>query len=118
SLLFGNFMTSVPFFNYGGALADSEDIVRLLMERARDLAAEQGCSYLEFRDARPQPGEWRVRTDKVSMVLDLPADAEALSKQLGSKLRSQVKRADRESPSVRTGGIELLGDFYSVFCRT
>lgn len=117
SLIFGTFMTSVPFFNYGGAVADDEQTVRQLMERACDLAREQSCSYLEFRDARPRPGDWRVRTDKVSMILELPADGAALSKQLGAKLRSQVKRADRENPSVRIGGSELLGDFYDVFCR-
>ena len=62
---------------------------------------------------------WQVRMDKVSLVLSsLPADfARRLSKQLGSKLRSQVKRVERESPTVRIGGAELLGDFYGLFCR-
>lgn len=118
SLLFGDFLTSVPFFNYGGALADTEEVTLVLMEQARSLAQDLGCRYLEFRDAQPRPGEWRVRTDKVTLLLELPASFEALSKQLGSKLRSQVKRADRENPSVRTGGSELLDDFYDIFCRT
>jgi serine/alanine adding enzyme len=117
SLLFGNFMTSVPFFNYGGALGTTAAIVTALMQRAQQLAEEQGCSYLEFRDIEPRSGDWLVRTDKATMILELPADAATLSKQLGSKLRSQIKRAERESPSVRTGGAELLGDFYEVFCR-
>jgi FemAB-related protein (PEP-CTERM system-associated) len=111
-------MTSIPFFNYGGALAVSPEVALSLMDRARALAQEQRCSFLELRDARPQPGNWRVRTDKVSMILRLPADTAALSKQLGSKLRSQIKRAERENPSVRCGGAELLADFYQVFCRT
>jgi FemAB-related protein (PEP-CTERM system-associated) len=118
SLVFGNFMTSLPFFNYGGALATTEATTLLLMERARDVASELGCSYLEFRDSEPRPGAWQVRMDKVSMILKLPADTAALAKQLGAKLRSQVKRAERENPSVRTGGRELLTDFYDVFCRT
>lgn len=118
SLLFGNFATSLPFFNYGGALADDEQVALQLMERARVLAQDLGCRYLELRDAEPRPGGWQVRTDKVTMILDLPADAAALSRQLGSKLRSQVKRADRESPSLRVGGAELLKDFYEVFCHT
>ena len=37
------------------------------------------------------------------MVLQLPGTAEALGKQLGSKLRSQIKRADRESPAGSQG---------------
>jgi serine/alanine adding enzyme len=63
SLVFGNFMTSLPFFNYGGALASTTETTQLLMERARDLANELGCSYLEFRDNEPRPGAWQVRTD-------------------------------------------------------
>jgi serine/alanine adding enzyme len=118
SLVFGASLTSVPFFNYGGVLADVPETAQALMEHARTLAQESGCRYVEFRDTQPRPGEWRTRTDKVTLVLDLPADFAALSKQLGAKLRSQVKRADRESPSARTGGVELLDDFYDIFCRT
>jgi FemAB-related protein (PEP-CTERM system-associated) len=118
SIVFGSSLTSVPFFNYGGALADTPEVTQALMEHARSLAQMLGCRYLEFRDVRRQPGEWRVRTDKVTLILDLPADFATLSKQLGAKLRSQAKRADRENPSVRVGGAELLNDFYDIFCRT
>jgi len=115
--LLGNFATSVAFFNYGGALCDDEAIAQALMEQGRKLAQDSGCAYLEFRDTQRRPGDWAVRTDKVTMLLELPLDAAALSKQLGAKLRSQVKRADREDPSVRSGGCELLADFYQIFCR-
>jgi FemAB-related protein (PEP-CTERM system-associated) len=52
------------------------------------------------------------------MVLPLPVSEAALAKQLGSKLRSQIRRADREQPSLVWGGAELLDEFYSVFART
>jgi FemAB-related protein (PEP-CTERM system-associated) len=116
--LIGDFLTSVPFFNYGGALADSNDVALQLMQAARHLASKLGCSYVEFRDVNPQPGEWAVRTDKAAMILQLPGSVEAFSKQMGSKLRSQVKRADREAIAVRTGGAELVDDFYTVFAIT
>ena len=115
--LLGNFATSVPFFNYGGAVSGDDGVIRRLMERARDLARDLGCSYLEMRDIHPRAGDWVVRTDKASMILELPQTVEALSKQLGSKLRSQVKRADREPVTVRCGGLELVDPFYEVFCR-
>jgi FemAB-related protein (PEP-CTERM system-associated) len=117
SLLLGNFATSLPFFNYGGALCENVSLAQLMMERARELAEGLGCSYLEFRDTVQWPGEWIVRTDKVGMLLELPESLTALSQQLGSKLRSQVKRAERENPTVRTGGKELVEDFYGVFAR-
>jgi serine/alanine adding enzyme len=115
--LLGNFATSIPFFNYGGALADDDAAAGVLMERARELARERGCTYLELRDVERRPGDWQVRTDKASMVLALPPTDEQLGKQLGSKLRSQIKRAERETASVRRGGIELLPSFYEVFAR-
>lgn len=115
--LLGNFLTSVAFFNYGGALGDPTGVVAL-MDSARQLARELKCSYLELRDAAVRAPGWDIRTDKVSMILELPASLDALGKQLGSKLRSQIKRADREQVSVRQGGVELLECFYPVFART
>jgi FemAB-related protein (PEP-CTERM system-associated) len=115
--LLGNFMTSIPFFNYGGALADTREARFSLMDRARQIAHEARCSYLELRDTDPSSDGWSARTDKVTMILQLPATTDALAKALGSKLRSQIKRADRESTAVRTGGRELLDDFYGVFAQ-
>ena len=115
--LLGNFATSIPFFNYGGALANDSGVIAALMDRARVLASDLGCSYLELRDVAHHGGDWIERTDKASMILKLPGTADALGKQLGSKLRSQIKRADRETLQVRKGGIELLDAFYDVFCR-
>lgn len=117
SLLFRDTLTSGAFFNYGGALADREEDVLALMESARDVAQGFRCHYLEFRDVQRRPGDWEVRTDKASLILPLPPDFASLSKQLGSKLRSQVKRAERDQGTVRVGGKALLDDFYAVFCE-
>lgn len=115
--LLGNFATSLGFFNYGGVLCTSEVVAREMMERAQAHAESAGCSYIEFRDTQARGGTWRVRTDKITMILPLPADVATLGKQLGAKLRSQIKRADREDVSVRIGGAELLKDFYEIFCH-
>jgi serine/alanine adding enzyme len=117
SMLLGNFATSVPFFNYGGALADDQSAAQALMEEGARLAQQRGCSYIEYRDAQPRLGAWNVRSDKVSMILELPATFAELSKKLGSKLRSQAKRADREEPNVLIGSLELLDSFYEVFAH-
>jgi FemAB-related protein (PEP-CTERM system-associated) len=117
SLLLGNFATSVPFFNYGGALAEESAVAQALMEEGAKLAQQRGCAYIEYRDAQQMPGSWNVRTDKVSMILELPSTFAELSKRLGSKLRSQAKRADREEPNVQIGAMELLDSFYGVFAQ-
>lgn len=117
SLLLGNFATSLAFFNYGGALAADPSIAQQMMSRAAEAAEAHGCRYLEFRDTQSRPGDWTARTDKIALQLDLPESVAALSQRLGSKLRSQVKRAQREEVACRTGSADLLDDFYSVFAE-
>lgn len=117
SVLFGNFATSIAFFNYGGAAAQHDEVARQLMTRACEVARKRKCRYLEFRGTRPLAGHWAPRTDKVTMILELPETFERLAKSLGSKLRSQVKRAEREGAGVRIGGAELIDDFYGVFAE-
>ena len=50
SRLFGDFMLSLPYVNYCGSLATSTAADRLLLQRACEIAADQGVSHVEFRD--------------------------------------------------------------------
>ena len=116
SLLFGKFIVSMPFFNYGGPLADSAAIEDALLREASALSERLAVSHAEIREMKPRPG-WPARQNKVSMVRELPTTAEELDAELGSKLRAQVQRARREAPEVLTGGAELVDDFYAVFAE-
>jgi len=49
------------------------------------------------------------------MLLALPESVETLLKSLKAKLRSQVRKPSKEGLICRTGGAELLSDFYKVF---
>ncbi len=119
SMLFGRFISSVPFFTYGGVLADNHDVALALANRAAELARERRAKHLELRHTGPIAGSsFQERLDKVSMVLPLPATEDGLSKALGSKLRSQIRRAERENPQIVWGGAELIPEFYSVFAAS
>ncbi len=115
SMLFGDYIVSMPFFNYGGVLADSPEIESALMKRAGELAAELGVQHIEFRDTVARDSQWPVREDKVVMELALPDSEDALWSSIGSKVRAQVKRPQREGVEIRCGGLELVDDFYRVF---
>ena len=117
SPFFGRRLVSLPFFNYGGPLGSSDDVERSLLGQAADLAQREKAKILEIRDTVPRDG-FAVRDDKVTVELELPENPPELSKSLGSKLRSQVRRADREEPAVQLGGVELLAEFYPVFATT
>jgi len=117
SRFFGDRLTSLPYFNYGGALADDVGSHTRLLEESARLGRELGVDQIEIREIDPPPVPWPQRRDKATLLLDLPPTVEGLSKQLGSKLRSQVKRAQREQPQAAFGGMELLPDFYCVFAQ-
>ena len=117
SPMFGCFLTSMAFFNYGGVLADRVDVRRALLAAAGEIAKDVGAAHIELRQAEPLETDWPVRTRKVSMRLALPPDYETLLKAYPSKLRSQIRRAQKEGMDVRVGGEELLEDYYCVFAR-
>lgn len=122
SFLFGNYLTSLPFFNYGGAFATSDKAKELLINKAFELKNRVQARHVELRqtgslDNSSHLSSDKCRTDKITMMLDLPAQADDLWQAIGSKRRAQVKRPIREGARFQLGKLELLDDFYSVFSR-
>jgi serine/alanine adding enzyme len=118
SMLFGRFLVSLPFVTYGGILAEEPMVVGALAGCAAAIARERRADHVELRHLTPLPAPLvglAERRDKVSMVLSLPDSEAALARQLGSKLRSQIRRADREALELSWGGRERLADFHHVF---
>lgn len=117
SLLFGNFVVSLPYFNYGGILADSPEYSAALLRHAIDLSARAGASHIELRHRFGRSFDLPAREEKVSMVLDLPGTEDQLWSAFPGKLRSQVRRPTKAGATCAKGGAELLNDFYYVFSR-
>lgn len=117
SALFGNYMVSLPYFNYGGAVAVDKGVEQSLMDSAIKQGESLNVSHIEFRDVQERESTLPARLDKVAMLLDLPDDPDILLKAIGAKRRSQIKRPIREGVEVLTGKGELLDQFYDVFAR-
>lgn len=116
SVVFGSFLTSVPFFTYGGLLVDGPDAAAALIDAADGIRRASRARHVELRHTAPFPElGLQARMEKMSMVLPLPGDIEELNRALGAKLRSQIRRADREAPEILWGGAELLPLFHKVF---
>lgn len=115
SILFGNFMISVPYFNYGGICADNEEISALLLEEAVGIASDKNAEYIELRHTQGFGSRLPVKTAKVSMRLELPQKGDDLFNHFSSKLRSQIKRPLKEGMYAKTGREEELNSFYTVF---
>ena len=117
SRVFGNFLVSLPCFNYGGILAENPATCAALQNSAETLAVTLGASHVELRHRSDQSMDLPYRDDKVSMNLSLPQDEDELWKGFSSKLRAQIRRPKKEGAICRDGGVELLDEFYGVFAR-
>ena len=117
SRLFGRFLVSLPFVNYGGLLADDARFQATLLERAIEEARKLGADHIELRHQDVSDTCWATKQHKISMRLELPGDFDALWKTFPAKLRSQIRRGEKEGMVFRAGGEELLENFYAVFSR-
>ncbi|MFC1640303.1 FemAB family XrtA/PEP-CTERM system-associated protein [Gemmatimonadota bacterium] len=116
SRLFGHFLVSMPFVNYGGPLG-STGAVQGLTKHAAELAGENGADLLELRCRGDLGLELPVSNRKITVLLDLPPnDPDLLWKSLKAKVRSQVRRPQKEGVEVRFGR-DQIDPFYDVFCR-
>lgn len=117
SRLFGNFLISIPCFNYCGVLAEARVTRDALVAFAAELGKEVGAAHIELRHRSHVSLDLPFRDHKVSMQLELPGSSDDLWTQFPAKLRSQIRRPQKEGAVCDEGGVELLDDFYSVFSR-
>jgi len=89
SRVFGRFAVSLPFVNYGGVLAEDDEVAQALVARAGALAEAGRLSHVELRHTVRHMPQLPARTHKVTMRLALGTDA---AKQL--ELNPAVRRAD------------------------
>lgn len=115
SILFGHFLVSMPFVNYGGPLGTA-DAVQALTAHAVELAQSGNAKLLELRSKVPLQIDLPSSHRKITVLLDLPDDTDVLRKSLGSKLRSQIKRPEKEGVVVRFGSDQVV-PFFDVFSR-
>jgi FemAB-related protein (PEP-CTERM system-associated) len=113
--LVGTIVTSMPFLDGGGPCACSPALATSLATRLLAEADREGASVVELRCAQRLEIAWQPAEHKVNMVLPLPADAEALWRQLDRSVRNQVRKAERSGLAVEFGGAERLDEFYRFF---
>jgi FemAB-related protein (PEP-CTERM system-associated) len=111
---------SLPYCDFAGAGADDPGTAKLLLEHALEWAVSRRASLLEVRAPEPLPGfdedAFRLES-RVRLLLELPGSSDALMSGFRSKLRSQIRKPQRDGLTAQTGGEELLQEFYEVFRR-
>ena len=114
SFLFGRTLTSLPFVNYGGIVADSDAAAAALLDAATRLALERNCRHIELRHVARRFPELPAKQHKVAMRLRVDV---GIWDRLDRKVRNQIRKSRKSRLMVTRGGVELADDFYTVFAR-
>jgi len=118
SRLFGAYLVSMPFLNYGGPVGTPAAQLRLA-QHAADQATTLRVDLLELRNRARLPGSGLVVNErKLTVLKSLPDTTEELwEKGIKAKLRSQIRRPMKEGMKLRFGS-DLVEAFYGVFSTT
>ena len=119
SVLFGRFLVGLPYLNHGGVVCSDHETTQRLIQRAIELADQLKVRHLELRHEAPvhHPRMQENPGMKVHMRRDLPETAVKLWGQLGTKVRNQVRKGEKNALEVVWGKDDLLDDYYEVFSR-
>lgn len=136
-IIFGNHLTSIPYFDIGGVLADDEHIEKALIHKAYECLRRYNIGTIDLRHADilkcfhtkmssdtirstdPLLSETKITVNcqKVRLLLCLPESSAQLMDTFKSKLRSQIKKPYKSGLKIKIGWMELLDDFYTVFAE-
>lgn len=117
SMIFGSSLNSLPFFNYGGLLAQDAQARGALLDKASELLESTRAGFVELRNMGWRMEDLPASTHKVTMRLELPEAADALWNGFSAKVRNQIRKAEKVGLDFRSGGPELVDAFYEVFAR-
>jgi len=115
SIVFGHYLVSMPFLNYGGPLGAAGP-VRALVDEAVAIAQRENVKLLELRSRLPLPVSIPASHRKITVVLDLAPNPAEQFNRFDAKLRSQIRRPQKEGVTVRFGP-DQVAPFFAVFSR-
>lgn len=115
--LLGTALSSLPYVNYGGVLAETPEAAAALIDHTKALISRDRLSYILLRHRRRLFSDLPVRSHKQTMLLALRETSDAMWNGLDRKVRNQIRKAEKSGLTVMAGGEELVDDFYAVFAR-
>ncbi len=114
-------LVSLPFCDLGGALINCDKVRHELVIESIALAKKLKAKQIEWRSnmttssSKIQSLPVFTQSHKVSLLLGLPSSAEQLWDNFKSKLRSQIRKAEKNGLHFVWGSLKQLRDFYYLF---
>ena len=118
SLLFGKSLVSVPFAAYGGILADSEEVVSQLFDKAREITRSEGLDYLELRNKNRGIENLPLKELYVFFRRRIFEDLESNMDAIPRKSRRMIRVGDKAGLTYKFGREDLLPEFYEILARS
>ncbi|KGJ95962.1 FemAB family XrtA/PEP-CTERM system-associated protein [Thalassotalea sp. ND16A] len=112
SHLFAHALISTPFCVYGGALADNQQIHRLLEQRAMELAERLQVDYLELRYKSKQQSSLQLVQHHSTFDCPIAANPEQILASIKKKQRAVIRHSLNNQLSF---GKTDLKQFYHLF---
>jgi FemAB-related protein (PEP-CTERM system-associated) len=107
---------ALPYCDLGHGLANDTSILQALQNEALVLLQGEGGNSFDYRDSFNDIPSDELTGKKVRMVLPLPGDSEALMAGFKSKLRSQIRKAEKNGLTfVMANNQTQIDDFYQIF---
>ena len=117
SLLFGNFLVSVPFGVYGGICADNLEVESLLLEEGKQLARKLGVDYLELRNLNHSKLNLLTEELYVTFRREIFEDLDKNLEAIPRKQRRMIRVGIKNGLHSKMGG-DYLKDFFDVYAHS
>ncbi len=118
SRLFGSYLVAVPFASYGGPVGDPTGVEALAIHAIAE-ARHRRIALLELRARTPlasTPDRFIVSNRKLTVTLSLEGGAAEVFKRFSAKLRSQVRRSEKDGVTVRVSP-QQPAEFHRVYAE-
>ncbi len=117
-----NELVALPYCDVGNCLTADNEVEKKLLVAAQRFSRPLKARYMQIRGQlncvmNSDIPFTQLKLDKVRMLLELPESSEILLQTLKSKVRSQVRKAEKNGVNFRWAGADGVAPFYSVFCE-
>jgi FemAB-related protein (PEP-CTERM system-associated) len=118
SFLFGKSLVSLPFAAYGGILADSQEMVNKLFDKAKEITCSEGLDYFELRNRDGAIENLPSKELYVFFQRKMFDDLESNMNAIPRKSRRMIRVGEKAGLTYEFGREELLPEFYETFSRS
>ena len=113
-------LNSLPFCDVGNMLCNDEEVGQALFKEASRLLEEKSIKRMHLRGTLLSPIRQENKLiaekhDKVRMLMELPENSDLLMQSFKSKLRSQIRKAEKNGLEFTWGSTADLDEYYDVF---